>query len=92
MGCMNARAHFSEVQLSELSFAVGVINLCNRLNIGFQNVPGSADEVLGSNEVRIEVKDPGPWQIRVLRSSTALGLGRSTAEDLRGRILEAGKR
>ena len=42
-----ARAHFSEVQLSELSFAVGVINLWNRLNIGFRNVPGSADEMLG---------------------------------------------
>ncbi len=42
-----ARAHFSEVQLSELSFAVGVINLWNRLNIGFRNPPGSADEMLG---------------------------------------------
>src|ERR1044071_8840208 len=42
-----ARAQFSEVQLSELSFAVGVINLWNRLNIGFRNVPGSADELLG---------------------------------------------
>jgi AhpD family alkylhydroperoxidase len=42
-----ARAHFSEVQLSELSFAVGVINLWNRLNIGFRIVPGSADEMLG---------------------------------------------
>jgi len=38
-----ARAHFSEVQLSELSFAVGVINLWNRLIIGFRNAPGSAD-------------------------------------------------
>ncbi len=47
MRCMNARAHFSEVQLSELSFAVGVINLWNRLNIGFGNAPGSADEMLG---------------------------------------------
>lgn len=42
-----ARAHFSELQLSELSFAVGVINLWNRLNIGFRNPPGSADEMLG---------------------------------------------
>ena len=42
-----ARAHFSEVQLSELSFAAGVINLWNRLNIGFRNGPGSADEMLG---------------------------------------------
>jgi alkylhydroperoxidase family enzyme len=41
------RSHFSEVQLSELSFAVGMINLWNRLNIGFRNPPGSADEMLG---------------------------------------------
>src|SRR3954471_1195357 len=42
-----ARAHYSEVQLSELSFAVGVINLWNRLGIGFRSIPGSADEMLG---------------------------------------------
>ena len=51
-----ARAHFSEVQLSEFSFAVGVINLWNRLNNGFRNASGSADEML-SNEVRIEITD-----------------------------------
>ncbi len=44
---MNARGLFNEVQLSELSFAVGVINLWNRLNIDFRNAPGSADEMLG---------------------------------------------
>jgi AhpD family alkylhydroperoxidase len=42
-----ARAQFSEAQLAELSFAVGTINLWNRLNIGFRNAPGSADEMLG---------------------------------------------
>ena len=41
------RAHFSEAQLAELSFAVGVINLWNRLNISFRIAPGSADEMLG---------------------------------------------
>jgi AhpD family alkylhydroperoxidase len=41
------RAHFSETQISELTFAVGVINLWNRLNISFRIVPGSYDEVLG---------------------------------------------
>jgi AhpD family alkylhydroperoxidase len=41
------RAHFSEVQISELTFAVGVINLWNRLNISFRIVPGSYDEMLG---------------------------------------------
>ena len=41
------RAQFSEVQISELTFAIGVINLWNRLNISFRTVPGSADEMLG---------------------------------------------
>ena len=41
------RAHFSEKQISELTFAIGVINLWNRLNISFRTVPGSADEMLG---------------------------------------------
>jgi AhpD family alkylhydroperoxidase len=41
------RAHFSEAQLSELTFAVGVINLWNRLGVSFRSVPGSADEMLG---------------------------------------------
>jgi AhpD family alkylhydroperoxidase len=41
------RAHFSEVQLSELTFAVGVINLWNRLGVSFRSVPGSGDEMLG---------------------------------------------
>jgi alkylhydroperoxidase family enzyme len=41
------RAKFSETQISELTFAIGVINLWNRLNISFRTVPGSADEMLG---------------------------------------------
>jgi AhpD family alkylhydroperoxidase len=41
------RAHFSATQISELTFAVGVINLWNRLNISFRIVPGSYDEMLG---------------------------------------------
>jgi AhpD family alkylhydroperoxidase len=41
------RAHFSEAQISELTFAVGVINLWNRLSISFRTVPGSYDEMLG---------------------------------------------
>lgn len=41
------RAHFSETEISELTFAVGVINLWNRLNISLQTVPGSYDEMLG---------------------------------------------
>ncbi|HQR38206.1 MAG TPA: carboxymuconolactone decarboxylase family protein [Blastocatellia bacterium] len=41
------RAHFDEKEISELTFAVGVINLWNRLSIPFRIVPGSADEMLG---------------------------------------------
>jgi AhpD family alkylhydroperoxidase len=41
------RTQFSENQISELTFAVGVINLWNRLNISFRTVPGAADEMLG---------------------------------------------
>ena len=41
------RAHFTETQISELTFAVAVINAWNRLNISFRIVPGSFDEMLG---------------------------------------------
>jgi AhpD family alkylhydroperoxidase len=41
------RAQFSEKQISDLTFAVGVINLWNRLNVSFRTIPGSADEMLG---------------------------------------------
>jgi AhpD family alkylhydroperoxidase len=41
------RAQFSEDQISELTFAIGVINLWNRLNISFRTIPGSADEMMG---------------------------------------------
>jgi AhpD family alkylhydroperoxidase len=41
------RVQFSETQISELTFAVAVINAWNRLNISFRNVPGTADEMLG---------------------------------------------
>jgi len=41
------RLQLSETQISELTFAIGVINLWNRLNISFKTVPGSADEMLG---------------------------------------------
>ena len=41
------RAQFSEAQISELTFAIAVINAWNRLNISFKSVPGSLDEMLG---------------------------------------------
>src|SRR5688500_5611479 len=41
------RAQFSEKQISELTFAIAVINAWNRLNISFRSIPGSLDEMLG---------------------------------------------
>ena len=41
------RAQLSETQITELTYAIGVINMWNRLNISFQSVPGSFDEQLG---------------------------------------------
>ena len=41
------RAQLSEKQITELTFAIGIINMWNRLNISFRTVPGSADEQLG---------------------------------------------
>lgn len=42
-----AREHFSERELSDLTFAVAVINTWNRLNVAFRNPPGSADKAFG---------------------------------------------
>lgn len=41
------RTQLSEKEISDLSFAVMAINAWNRLNIGFQSVPGSADKAYG---------------------------------------------
>jgi len=41
------RAHLSETQISELTYAIGLINMWNRLNISFRSVPGSFDDQLG---------------------------------------------
>lgn len=41
------RAQLSETQISELTYAIGVINMWNRLNISFRSVPGSFDDQLG---------------------------------------------
>lgn len=40
-------AQFSEPELADLTYAVGLINMWNRLNIAFRTVPGSADEMMG---------------------------------------------
>lgn len=52
------RRHFNETQLSELTFAVGAINLWNRLNISFRTVPGSNDEMLGLTKAGLSQERP----------------------------------
>jgi AhpD family alkylhydroperoxidase len=47
------RMHFSERELSDLTFAVGVINLWNRLNVAFRTTPGSSDEALGLDKANL---------------------------------------
>jgi AhpD family alkylhydroperoxidase len=44
------RQHFSEKELSDLTFAVANINFWNRLGISFKSVPGSLDQMLGLNK------------------------------------------
>jgi len=41
------RAHLSEKEMAELTFAVGIINFWNRLNISSPTTPGSLDAMLG---------------------------------------------
>ena len=41
-----ARGQFSEQELSALSFAIGQINLWNRLAVAFRSVPGGMDAML----------------------------------------------
>ncbi|SJM28095.1 carboxymuconolactone decarboxylase family protein [Mesorhizobium delmotii] len=41
------RTQLSEKEISDLSFAVMVVNSWNRLNVGFKTVPGSADAMYG---------------------------------------------
>lgn len=42
-----AREHFSESELSELTFRVAAINGWNRMNVAFRPVPGSKDKLFG---------------------------------------------
>jgi len=41
------RAQLSEKEMSELTFAIGIINVWNRLNISSPTTPGSLDAMLG---------------------------------------------
>ncbi|MDE2598601.1 MAG: carboxymuconolactone decarboxylase family protein [Rhodocyclaceae bacterium] len=42
--------HFSETELSDLTFRVAAINGWNRLSIAFRNPPGSRDQMYGLDE------------------------------------------
>lgn len=41
------KKNFSEKEISDLTFAVGIINVWNRLAITFRQVPGSLDKIYG---------------------------------------------
>jgi AhpD family alkylhydroperoxidase len=41
------RAHLSEKEMADLTFAIGIINVWNRLNISSRTTPGSLDAMLG---------------------------------------------
>lgn len=41
------KAVFSDKEISDLTFAIGIINQWNRLAITFRSVPGSADTIFG---------------------------------------------
>ncbi len=46
-------AHYSQKELSDLTFAVMSINAWNRLNIAFRKVPGSADAAFGLDKANL---------------------------------------
>lgn len=48
------RSQLSEKEISDLSFAVMVINAWNRLNVGFKTVPGSADAKYGLDKAGLK--------------------------------------
>ncbi|MBS1207416.1 MAG: alkylhydroperoxidase [Proteobacteria bacterium] len=49
-----AREHFSEVELSELTFAIAIINAWNRLMIAFRTLPGALDKAYGLDRAHLE--------------------------------------
>jgi AhpD family alkylhydroperoxidase len=47
-----ARAHFSEKELTDLTFAVMLINGWNRANVAFRTAPGAHDAAFGLDKAR----------------------------------------
>lgn len=48
------RAQFSDKELSELTFAVGIINTWNRLNVAFHTPPGALDAAYGLDKAGLK--------------------------------------
>jgi AhpD family alkylhydroperoxidase len=48
------RSHFTEVEVSELAFAISSINAWNRLQILARPIPGSSDAAFGLNKSGLE--------------------------------------
>jgi AhpD family alkylhydroperoxidase len=48
------REHLSEQEMSDLTFAIGVINVFNRLNVSSPAQPGSLDEQFGLTKAGLE--------------------------------------
>ncbi|HYG41383.1 MAG TPA: carboxymuconolactone decarboxylase family protein [Bordetella sp.] len=48
------RTQLSEKEISDLSFAIMSINAWNRINVGFQTVPGSADKAFGLDKAKLD--------------------------------------
>lgn len=46
-----ARSVFSEKELSDLTFAVGTINMWNRFGVAFRNEPGALDKLMGVDKI-----------------------------------------
>ena len=48
-----ARAHFSDPELTDLTYLVMAINAWNRVNVAFQTLPGSADKAFGLEKANL---------------------------------------
>lgn len=47
------REHFNEKEITELTMAVGLINLWNRFGVSFKSTAGSLDRALGVENVKL---------------------------------------
>ncbi|OZI26395.1 alkylhydroperoxidase [Bordetella genomosp. 9] len=50
----HVREQFSEKEITELSYAVMMINGWNRLNVGFRTTPGSMDKAFGLDKANLD--------------------------------------